>query len=136
MKTCLLWREFNVLHPQSSAGAGARWSDRRSAQRARREGSSESNCTSFQEWGAASPVESHYRVYSCLFAKCVVEMCSEVGSAWDECRAEEDLGVPGKGNPGKSQTAAPSGTCRFVGCLMWFFSLTKRDLPLGQFEKC
>jgi len=46
----LLWREFKVLHPQSSAGAGARWSDRRSAQRARREGSRESNRTSFQEW--------------------------------------------------------------------------------------
>ena len=48
--------EFKVLHPQSSAGAGARWSDRRSAQRARREGSSESNRMSFQEWGAASLV--------------------------------------------------------------------------------
>ena len=36
----------------------------------------------------------------------------------------------GKGNPGKSQTSATSGTCRFVGCLMRFFSLTKRDLPL------
>ena len=56
----LLWREFKVLHPQSSAGAGARWSDRRSARRATREGSSESNRTSFHEWGAASLVESRY----------------------------------------------------------------------------
>jgi hypothetical protein len=60
----------------------------------------------FSRMGSGFAGESHARFYSCLFAKCVVEMCSEVGSAWDECRAEEGLGVPGKGNPGKSQTAA------------------------------
>ena len=46
--------------------------------------------------GVASPVESRYRFDSCFYAKCVVEMCS----AWEGRRAEEDLGVPGKGNPG------------------------------------
>jgi len=95
----LLCREFKVPNPQFSAGAGARWSDRRSAQRARREGSSESNRTSFQEWGAASPVESHYRVYSCLFAKCVVEMCSEVGSAAGRGGPQRSRG--GKENPSR-----------------------------------
>ena len=80
MMESLLRMEVKVINPQSSAGAGARTeslgklkeeqlkagpkeaqhrgrckssSDRRSARRARREGSSESNRTNFYERGAA-----------------------------------------------------------------------------------
>ena len=37
---------------------------------------------------------------------------------------------PGEGKSRPSQTATTGGTCRFVRCLLRFFSLTKRDLPL------
>ena len=55
--------EFKVIKPQSSAGAGARWSDRRSAQRARREGSSESNRHEFSRVGSGFAGEFLCRVY-------------------------------------------------------------------------
>jgi len=57
----LLWREFKVLHPRIARV--------------------------LTNGGAALPVESHYRFDSCLFAKCVVQMCS----AWEE---EQDRGGP------------------------------------------
>jgi len=67
----LLWREFKVLHSRIARV--------------------------LTNGGGALPVESHYRFDSCLFAECVVQICS----AWEEKNAEEDLGVPGKGNPGR-----------------------------------
>ena len=57
----------------------------------------------------------------------VVDMGGACGDRW----AEEDLSVPGEVRKIPAVTnRATSGTCRFVGCLMRFFSLTKRDLPL------
>ncbi len=56
----------------------------------------------FSRMGSGFAGESHARFYSCLFAKCVVEMCSEVGSA-------AGRGEPwrsGEGKSRQSQTAA------------------------------
>ena len=60
-------------------------------------------------------------------------ICSLRGSnRWCWCRVAGRGGprVPTEGKSRQSQTAATGGTCRFVGCLMSFLSLTKRDLPL------
>ena len=54
--------------------------------------------------------------------------CAALGQSREPTRTSA---FPGKERKSRqSQTAATSGTCRFVGCLMRFFSLTKRELPL------
>jgi hypothetical protein len=72
------WDYFNH---NRAPGAGARWSDRRSARRARREGSSESNRTNLHEGGAASPED---------FVFGLIRVDSE--NSWFKC---SPLGHPG-----------------------------------------
>jgi len=51
--------------------------------------------------GSCVAGEFDYRFYSCLFAKCVFQMCS----ACEEGQAEEDLGVPeGKKIPARTDS--------------------------------
>jgi hypothetical protein len=68
----LLWRKFEVLHPRIARV--------------------------FTN-GSGFAGESHYRFYSCFFAKCVVEMWSEVGSAAGRGGPQRSRG--GKENPSR-----------------------------------
>jgi hypothetical protein len=55
----------------------------------------------YSRMGSGFTGEFLCRLYSCLFANFVFQMCS----AWAESRAEEDLSVPGEGKPLHSESA-------------------------------
>lgn len=124
LKDQLRFRPMEFLKPQSSAVAGARWSARRSARRARREascsesyaarrGSSESNCSNFHEWGAASPENSTVSIIR------VPSENSWFGYSWLGCLTRWTGGGDGPPRNG--------GQCRHGGTPMlhWLVSLTR-----------